>query len=171
MKFYFVHTSLSFGWISDFAHRAVVRSKRDGKPSLARSLYAHARPHRVCVHKATGAPRIQFSAWFVRPSLPRRTLGAYFAPLGSHWQLSPTKQILSFRFLRPTRESEGKREGDGTTTENKKIDGLVKNHRATVRYRIKNFWTNLLLHYTVIKTLYICGLLANRVLKHQKAAI
>lgn len=105
------------------------------------ALHARACLHRVCVYKAMGAPRIQFSAWFVRPSLPRGTLGAYFAPLGSHWQLSPTKQILSFRFLRPTRESLRRRGKEmGLLRRIRKIDELVKNHDTIVRYRICNFF-------------------------------
>lgn len=40
VKFYFSFAPSSFAWISDFAHRAVVRNKRDGKPSLVRSTRA-----------------------------------------------------------------------------------------------------------------------------------
>lgn len=41
VKFYFSFAPPSFAWISDFAHRAVVvRNKRDGKPSPARSTRA-----------------------------------------------------------------------------------------------------------------------------------
>lgn len=97
----------------------------------------HAYPHRVYVCKAMGAPRIQFSAWFVRPSLPRGTLGAYFAP---QQQLSPTKQILSFRFLRlisvETREKYKERRN--RTVRNKKKRQIRVDYCAIVRCRIRD---------------------------------
>lgn len=81
---------------------AVVRNNRKGAPTHTNLVqpvnvwytYTERHPHggwgRVQGHRR---PRIQFSAWFVRPSLPAETRGAHFAQFDLH---RTSRQVDSF---------------------------------------------------------------------------
>jgi len=138
VKFYFLHAFVVRVWISDFAHRTMVRNKRDGKPSLARSLYAHARPHRVCV---CTRPRASPEFNFQLDLSGRHCQEKLSEPISR--RSARTNQILanqadSFVSLFTTNPWKGKRGGDRITTIRiRKIDELVKNNDAIVRTELE----------------------------------
>jgi len=120
---------VKFYFVSRFRRSPGFRPSRGEKETrweaLAGTFYTRVHAHIACACIRPRAPPEFNFQLDLSDRHCQEELGAYFAPLGSYRQLSPTKQILSFRFLRPTCESP-KRRGEeiGPLQRIRKIDGL-----------------------------------------------
>lgn len=118
MKFYFVHTSLSFAWISDFARWWETNAM--GSPRW-HALYTRTHAHTACACTRPRAPlefnfQLDLSGRHCQEELSE-PISYRSARTGSSRQPS---RFFRFAFYDRARESERKREGDGTTIANKK---------------------------------------------------
>jgi len=118
VEFYFAPSS--FAWISDFAQRAVVRNKRDGKPSLARSTRACMLTPRVRV-QGHGRPQNSIFSLICQAVTAKRNSRSLFraARLALAALTNQADSFVSLFTANPWK-SKKKRKGDGITTKNKK---------------------------------------------------